>query len=497
MNKAFIAGWICFLMLAVAMPADPQEQNSAGWTGTSPGALPSMAEGAVMQSERIEPVAAARAGVASTYLGETTYSQRNLIRLTDAHLQLFGNTGAWASQTNLLTILANRAYGNDGNQGAFWDPDYRIAYGGQDGAAAFIGIQGRTPVIRNAAVASFGSTLIVTPAGPRPVYTIKLVNPLSQAQRNDVDSRPQNIRLETNNGYFGYVISPGFHEPSGESIRPVSVDGSTLVIDNWVCTACRPEVSAKAAATPPPQSTVTVDALHQIDGIYGGWTVRDGDGLAAAMNVEQANVNNRTGLLPPLNLVDPQSSNPLLLGRFDGVQSDNEGGQGAGVAHDLCTTGWQACFVARNMPSFKTGTTYGFLAPAAGPDFGFFSAQTRGYVLAADPGDSCRGVASQCQRSVLLDTKGNLTLGGGLTAMGVVVQRGITSNGPIRPGNYVLKGAPLCSSESLGAHVYIADGRKPGELPDAGSGTPADCTPPGRGRLPVWVSVYDHLVVRS
>jgi hypothetical protein len=52
-----------------------------------------------------------------------------------------------------------------------------------------------------------------------------------------------------------------------------------------------------------------------------------------------------------------------------------------------------------------------------------------------------------------------------------------------------------CGPETLGAHLYIVDGRKPNEGPGGGSGVPADCTPVALHAAPSWVSIYDHAAV--
>ena len=57
----------------------------------------------------------------------------------------------------------------------------------------------------------------------------------------------------------------------------------------------------------------------------------------------------------------------------------------------------------------------------------------------------------------------------------------------------VASAAPYgCSNGVVGAHIYINDGRKPGETVGNGSGVPADCTLTAKGNPAVWVSVYDH-----
>ncbi len=486
-RKTAATGIVLPLLLTLAVRADG---------GHGDGSLRQQ-DSRLMIARQEEPIegGARGSGLMRTYLGTDSYPQANLQRISNGHLQIIGPTGAWASQTDLLTVVANQDYANDGNQGGFWDPNYRLAYGGQDGAAVFIAIAGRRPILRNAEVQSFGKADIKTPTGLRTVYTVVLKAPFTASQLADLQHRPLNLRVETNTGFFGYLIPHGFSNSAASITSPGSSDGATLVIDNWVCASCTPPIPASAGATPPPNSLVTIDALHQIDDIYGGWRVVDGDGIDVAMNIEQSNVNNRPGRLPPLNLLDPLSSKPLLVGRFDGVVADTTDGQGAGVAHDICSTGWQACFIARNMPSAKTGNTYGFVVPTAGPDFGFYSTQRAGYVLAVDPQGPCDRGGRPCERTVALDSGGNLTLAG-LVSSGSITSTGtIAAEGPIIAGRFFSGTVPVCSTESLGAHIYVLNGRKPGERSGLGSGTPADCTPPSYGSKPFWTSVYDRAPV--
>lgn len=72
----------------------------------------------------------------------------------------------------------------------------------------------------------------------------------------------------------------------------------------------------------------------------------------------------------------------------------------------------------------------------------------------------------------------------------------LRASGVLTPGRFSAAALPGCGAVELGAHIYVVDARKPGEPPGAGSGVPADCTPPRKGRPPQWLSVYDHEAVR-
>ena len=86
-------------------------------------------------------------------------------------------------------------------------------------------------------------------------------------------------------------------------------------------------------------------------------------------------------------------------------------------------------------------------------------------------------------------------------AAGNVAAHEVRSSGLIAPGAVVLvavqTGQWSCTPGTLGAHLYILDGRKPNEPPGAGSGVPADCTPPTLNAAPRWLSVYDHTAVAN
>ena len=515
--------------------------------------------------------------VSPTYLGGTSIPQPNLHRLTNGHLQILGQPGQWGSQTNVLTVEANEQYQNNGNQGNFWDPTYRLAYGGQDQGAMYISIQARTPELSSAAVSSFGTATIATPAGNRTVYTAVLTTPMTVAQMADLGTRPPNTRVEISNGFFAYLIPPGYLSPSGASVPPVSTDGTTLIVDNWVCDACSPQVASSANAQPSSVGsapyTLSLDVTHQIDDIYGGASVSDADQVTDVNGDERTFANFKSSP-EVLNLSDPLSSTQQngkglrIFSHYGGVIG------GYGTAYMMAGGGWDAASVARNpQQSGSQGSTYGFLVPSQSPSWGFYSTQSGGYVLGVDPGNSCQITnGAACTRTVLLDTAGNLTLAGNVTANGTATNAGaqvngsisfrnaagtaqsayidgidgtigtngsitslgtvtdqgeqvngatsfrsadgltqnayvqgsdgtigtngnVTAAGYVTPGSFAFSNLPGCGTSQLGAHLYVTDGRKPGEIAGGGSGVPADCTPPVKGASPGWVSVYDHRAV--
>ncbi len=476
-----------------------------------------------------EPIERVNPGIASTYLGSPDYPQPNLLRLQDGHLQIIGPTGGWASQTNLLTIVANPSaaggYGNNGSQGNFWDPAYRLAYGGQDAAAMFINIAPRTPMLVGAPVKTFGTTTIATPIGNRVVYTITLDTPLDQRQLAALAARPPTLRVETDNGFFAYLVPRGLLAPDGAAVSPVSADGATLVVDNWVRVEPKPQIASSAGALPskfaPAATSITLDPIHTIDESYGSVFVSDADLVTGATGDERVFVNDKSSR-PILDLTDPLSSKLangtpfLMMGSMAGVQPQSRSGSGVGTAYVLANGGWQAAFVARNAETAASGPTYGLLVPSVGASWAVYSTQRDGFLLGADPGNTGH-------RTVLLDTRGNLALSGHIVAGEAVVAPQIQANGTLTvrgrsgapaatidgdTGRMATQGvivsgtdtrlhAPQCVAGDLGAHFYITDGRKPGEAPGNGSGVPVDCTPVRKGAAPVWVSVYDHAPVTN
>ncbi len=439
----------------------------------------------LIQQERIVNTPS---GLSPLYLGSPSYPQPNLLRIDNGHLQIVGSTGAWGTQTNLLTVFANDRYANQGNQGLFWDPAYRIASTGQDSGAIEAWNAGRPPIAFHTPVARFGRATIQTQRGPRPVYTVGLAEKLDSRQVAEILARP-NMRVETSNGFFGYLIPSGYKDPAGSAVPPISADGATLTLDNWVRASSNPVVPASALALPDAYDKapyqVTIDAFHQINDFSTVLKLYADDMIQVAMGNEFTIVNNKTGPVLALNLIDPLATPLLTIGMNASSLSDDGRGNGVSVADQVCSDGFQACFVARNQTTRTSGTTYGYLVPVHGPDVAIASTQPIGkYVLQADPGDSCNTVGRTCRRTIVLDTAGNMALSG---SVGV--------SGTVKAGATTLAEAAACVPAILGAHFVITDGRKPHEAAGNGSGVPADCMPPAKGAAPTWLSVYDQLPV--
>ncbi len=525
----------------------------------------------LLQQEFINQVLA---GISPTYMGFPYYPQPGLLRVAPGHIQAFGPTGGWGDQTNIGTFIGNPTgggtnaggfgttpggFGNNGNQGNYWDPNYRNAYGGQDAGAVYIGMAARTPVVTNAPVQSFTTTTIATPLGNRLVYQTHLATPLTPAQIADMGNtatRPPSMRMQTSGGYFLYTIPKGMVDPSGNPVPPVSADGYTVTGDGpWVCVTCSPEVLPVPGLLPPTGQTITIDTVYVEDGTYGILTTTDLDQVNGAAIDERVVVNDKASI-PVLDLLDVNQSvmangQPLAIkGYMAGVQGGNYNGSGLGQAYMLALGGWQAAFVAQNGQTPTSGSTYGLLGTQNGPTWLMYSVQPGGYLIGADPGNSCATLASMkinpaasCARSVLLSAAGDLTLArsihaasvestGSLTSDGVMLaQAGLQSigttsfrsptgqtayvDGPtgnfvtagiVNPGKQYMGTPPAggvglsgCSSAYIGATVFIADGRKAGEAAGAGSGTLAVCEPLGVSTLtaPVWARLSDNVGVQN
>ncbi len=524
---------------------------------------------ATVPRTNVEPISQVLQGISNSYLGSRTYPNPGLFRLAPGHLQVFGPTGAWGSQTNILTIIGNPGggganaggfgnvppgYGNNGNQGNFWDPNYRNAYGGQDAAALLINMAARTPVVVAAPVSSYGTATIQTPIGYRTVYTIRLVTPLTPAQvadMNNTASRPPSMRVDTSGGFFAYTIPPGLVGPTGAPVPPVSADGYTITVDGpWVCVTCNPEVLPAAAAIPPVTQTVSIDTLYVEDVTYGSITTTDLDLVNGVAIDERVMVNDKASV-PVLNLLDVNQSTlangaPFSMkGYMAGVGPGAYNGSGLGNAYMLALPGWEAAFVAQNSQTPYSGNTYGLLTTVGGPTFSVYGVQNSGFLLGADPGNSCDAIASHranpsasCARTVLLSMAGDLFLArsihaasvestGSLTSDGILIASagaqitGSTSfrnatgqTGYVDPtnGDLLMSGVvgvgrqymspaagqlPLhgCNPAYIGIEVMIMDGRKPGEAAGQGSSVVGKCMAMTLGAAPTWLRLPDYTAV--
>ncbi len=556
-------------------------------TFTGPTGAPAKSSDPIKQSEMLanfgkvatawmtaacEPINQVLSGISATYLGYPCFPQPNLQRITPGHLQIIGPTGAWGDQTNEVTIIANPGggganaggfgnvapgFGNNGNQGNYWDPNYRNAYGGQDAAALFINMAARTPVVSSAAVSSYGTATIATPLGNRTVYTIVLATPLTSAQVADMGntgSRPVNMRVDTSGGYFAYTIPKGLLSPSGVSVPPVSADGRTIVVDGpWVCVTCSPQVLPAAGAIPPTTQTVTIDTQYVEDGTYGSLVTTDLDLINGAAIDERVVVNDKASV-PVLNLLDVNQSTlttgaPFSLkGYMAGVTPGALGGSGLGNAYVLALGGWQVALAAQNGQTPYSGSTYGLLGTLNGPTWTVYGVQNGGFLLGADPGNSCDSIpshrsnpAATCARTVLLSMAGDFTIARGVHSATVEATGSVTSDGLLLAqagaqitgstsfrnvtgqtgyvdptnGDILMSGvvgagreylSPTggelalhgCNASYVGIMVFIADAVKAGEAKGAGTGAVAVCEPISASNpTPTWARISDNVAVSN
>ena len=483
-------------------------------------------------------------GLAPDYLGLPTFHDRGAIRLDTAHVTLTGYTRGWDAGTCVLAVLANAPPGTSAcNQGGFWDPNYRWVYPGQDSAAAFFGINGITPVIRDAHVAAFGTETLTNPGGQRQVVgTVRLATPLRAEQIHAINDAAGPMRIQVNNGFFAYVLPAGFTSQSNP-IDPAAADGRTILVDNWV-RAVQPGIAAPpgtpggTAAKPslpywtqagvqagtgilpnqvghtngsPPLSdyTVTIDGNLLAEAQYGGFKITDDDIVNDARYLEIVGVNNKTGkptwneLQPTEDQVDGQPMMTHLI--FAGCQNDD--GQGLGVCGALLVgeNGLKRVVVCSNPQATPLeGATDCVLDTSS--TIGWKSTKQSGYVFWVDPGATgtpravmdwngnfnlrSRMFVGDDSTGVTLNPDGTALATGTITSEGNVVAKALAV-----PGAFQLAGLPACSAAVLGAHVFVTDARKPDEPAGRGSGVPADCVPARIGSAPSWISVYSHAAI--
>ena len=543
------AAW--FVCVAAASATDARAQTPQGTAGQpadiriGPDVDPVMAQRPRVVMDDASPVnTSANPGLAPTYLGRTVFHNRGAVRLGPSHIQINGETRGWDAGTCLLAVLANGPPGVSGcNQGGFWDANYRWVYPGQDSAAAFFGISGITPVIRDGEVESFGERSLTNPGGQREtVGTVTLKTPLDQAQVAAVNDAAGPMRVQVNNGFFAYTLSAGFTE-GGVPVPAASSDGKTLLVDNWVraiepanvaargtkgATATYPalpywtpsgeaqgtnvlpsQVGATNGSPPLSHYSVTVDGNYLVEAQYGGFKITDKDVVNDARYVEIVGVNNKTGkptwdeLQPTNDQVDGKSMLTHLM--FGGCQNDDGVGLGVCGAMMVGENGLKRVVVCSNPQSTELeGATDCVLDTSS--TLGWKSTKSAGYVLWVDPG------ASGNPRAVLdwdgnMNTAGRLFVGAGNVGVTVspdgtaTATAGLRSGGNIVttallvPGSFAVAALPKCTTDTLGAHAFVTDARKPAERPGRGSGVPADCAPPRLGSPPAWLSVYNQAEV--
>ena len=438
-------------------------------------------QGQIVQPASAMPINTNGAPVSPTWLGLPAFPLQRFPVV--GHLQVHCDTLGWVDATGCADITANDTmpYENQGNQGGFWDASTRNSYGGQDARALGLTIYGRVPVATRQPVTSFASVsaMVANGGGFTAVSVNRIVfsTPLTPTQIAAVQPMQ---RVETNNaaGFFvAFVARKGLVDGSGNPLPIVASDGSSILVDTW----SRPNPAVVASSTVEPSSydsapyTVTIDVLHQIDQIYGGWVLSPSTlpYIATAMSWEVVNYNN-TSYVPSLAnvLYDPRGT---AVGKIlEGIDAGMTSGAGS-VAFD--TNGnWLAAFAARNQPSAATPTIYGHICPYAfgTPSDGtatyntecFYSAGVPGHgdAIVVQPYGNSGGSSDPVTFRVAND--GTLVMAAPIVMTGG--GNGITTGGQIRGGSFITPGL-VVSQSSL-------------QLNSPASGS-AYQTPAGTGRL--------------
>ena len=384
-------------------------------------------------------------GIAPTYFGATTFKVPGLIADPTGHINLTGMTRGWSDGTCLLAVNANPLVAgvqNGCGQGGFWDAWYRTVYPGQDSDAAAFGISGIYPVATNAPVAKVGSAILTNFAGQSQIVgTITFATPLTASQIAAINASNGPMRVQFNNGYFGYIIPPGMTQ-GGVPITAASADGTTLYVDNFTraitpSNSVAPGTAGGVAALPtlpywiPAGSTshgnglgtgiyptrvgqtngspalsaytVTIDGNYLADVFYLGFHTDNKDVLNDVRIAEFVGVNNKTGV-STWNELDPLGD--LLNGQpflshiiFGGCQNDDGLGNG-----DCGLLVYVGSGVKRGMACVNPQVSVDIGATDCVLDtksvFGWKSTKTSGYALWLDPGATGTPVA-------VLDYAGN------------------------------------------------------------------------------------------
>ena len=483
-------------------------------------------------------------GLAPDYLGLPTFHNRGVVRIDGSHVALTGYTRGWEAGTCVLAVVAN-APANNGSctQGGFWDPGYRWVYPGQDSAAAYFGINGITPVIRDQIVTQFGQRTLTNPGGKRQVVgTVVLQAPLLAEQARAINDSAGPMRVQVSNGFFAYTLPPGF-SLEGIPVQAADAEQRTILVDNWVravqpnnagsrgapgATATLPtfpfwtptgdaagtgllpnQVGYTNGSEPLPNYSVTVDGNMLADAQYGGFRITDADIVNDARYLEIVGVNNKTGtptwneLQPTDDMVDGKPMMTHLM--FGGCQNDDGVGLGICGAMLVGSSGLKRVVVCSNPQSTRLeGSTECVLDTSS--SLGWKSTKSSGYVLWIDP------EATGAPRAVIdwagnMNTQGRVFVGTGTVGVTLSADGSANATSTVRsggdlvakalvvPGSFKLAALPRCSAETLGAHVFVLDGRKPTEHEKHGSGVPADCVPQRAGSMPVWLSAYSQTAV--
>ena len=370
-----------------------------------------------------------------TYLGASTYLTRPALNIPAGGAQLTGATRGWERNSTVLAVNANvdsKIAG--GGMGAFYDFSYRKVYSGQDSSAATFENRSVVPVATAAPVASFSAVAALDLAGAAlTLYKVTLATPLGAAAAGRI-THP--VRIQTSNRFFGYIAPPGLKNPDGTPLVVTDPAGGWFIVDNWTRAAPSPQgPNVLPSAYDVGPYTVTVDWVNLVEGISLYTKTDEASPTTDAYNIELTQVNNK--LAPPVfNYADVLGDSYKVFGTVGGVVADDGLGCGVGGAYSVALSGWKRGFVAHNPNTGPTGTTYGFTNQSC--DWGFYSTNTSGYLIASEPGAAGTrtflvSVGGDMSANGSVSMLGNHTVGGGATINGTVGGAGMTirnSNGP-------------------------------------------------------------------
>lgn len=352
------------LALAQTVPTVPQTGQNCGLTGLVCSPATSRSDLAELFGTKADATAptlktedghmsvrvslAAPISKARTWMGSTSYPVPGLTEIPDGHLAIQGQTRGWGAGASILEVFANDPDGAtfcEGAMNCYVQPNSR-SYAGQDGVAATFFAYSRPTLGQGLSIASVAA---VTMANGAPAVRITLSTALTAAQAAAVTPL---MKVETATGYFGYTVATGLAYP------PVTSDGLILTVDGMFNTA------GQAMPAPPAGTALSLDVLHQVDGLYIGARTGDGDVITDMHAIEGVVINDRS--TPTVfSSYDPINDKPDINGVYMPIYADIAGGVGVGgsafMAADTLESAqpgsWHRGLACRNRPTSNTGAT--------------------------------------------------------------------------------------------------------------------------------------------
>lgn len=283
-----------------------------------------------------------------TWMGATSYPVPGLALIPNGHLSIQGQTRGWGASASIFQAFANSPDGAtfcEGAMSCYVQPNNR-GYAGQDGVAATMFAYSRPTLGQNLSIASVAA---VTMANGAPAVRITLTNALTPAQTAAVIPL---MKVETTTGYFGYTVATGLAYP------PITSDGRTLTVDGMF------NAAGQTMPAPPAGTGLALDVLHQVDGLYIGTRIGDGDVIRDTHAIEGVMINDRS--TPTVfSSYDPLGDVPNVNGVYMPITGDITGAVGTGgsafLASDTLGGGapgtWKRGFACRNRPTSYSGAT--------------------------------------------------------------------------------------------------------------------------------------------